>query len=67
MSAEDIARRFHEAYERLAPSFGYYTRPASAVAWEQVPIHNRELMVAVVAELLASGAIEETPETEGET
>src|SRR5688572_23299037 len=24
--AESLARRFHEAYERLAPSFGYATR-----------------------------------------
>ena len=24
---EQLARRFHETYERLAPSFGYETRP----------------------------------------
>lgn len=25
----DLAAQFHEAYERLAPSFGYTTRPES--------------------------------------
>lgn len=50
--AELMARRFHEAYERLAPTFGYETRPESAVPWDQVPEQNRELMVAVCAELL---------------
>lgn len=51
--AEAIAREFHAVYERLAPGFGYYTRPASAVPWEKVPVPNRELMIAVVEELLA--------------
>lgn len=46
---ETLARRFHEAYERLAPSFGYETRaetrhfdPAS---------DNGRLMIAVCAEI----------------
>jgi hypothetical protein len=52
--AEAIARTFHEAYERLAPSFDYETREASAVPWEDVPEQNRSLMVAVVGEVLAS-------------
>lgn len=51
-AAERLARRFHEAYERLAPSFGYETRPDSAVPWEQVPQQNRALMIAVCAEIL---------------
>lgn len=49
--AEAIARRFHEAYERLAPLFGYATRKASAVPWEQVPEANRKLMIATCAEV----------------
>lgn len=49
--AEDVARLFHETYERLAPSFGYETRRASAVPWEQVPERNRSLMVAVAGEV----------------
>ena len=44
MSAEEMARRFHEAYERLAPSFGYKTREASAVPWEDVPEQNKALI-----------------------
>lgn len=46
---EAVARAFHEAYERLAPQFGYRTREASAVPWEDVPQANRDLMVATVA------------------
>lgn len=46
---EAIARAFHEAYERLAPQFGYRTREASAVPWDDVPQANRDLMVATVA------------------
>ena len=56
LDEEAIARRFHEAYERLAPSFGYETRRESAVPWEEVPENNRRLMVATVrAALAASG------------
>ena len=50
--AEALARRFHETYERLAPSHGYETRKESAVAWENVPEQNKSLMIAVCAELL---------------
>lgn len=48
---EELARRFHETYERLAPSFGYETRKASAVPWADVPEQNKRLMIAVCAEL----------------
>jgi hypothetical protein len=53
--AEDLARRFHETYERLAPSFGYETREASAKPWSEVPENNRNLMIAVCAEILEGG------------
>lgn len=49
---ESVAKAFHEAYERLAPQFGYETRPESAVPWEKVPERNKRLMIAVCAELL---------------
>lgn len=55
--AETIARKFHEAYERLAPEHGYTTRKASAVPWEDVPNDNKSLMIAVVSELLENGTI----------
>lgn len=51
---EALAMRFHEAYERLAPSFGYSTREASAKPWADVPADNKALMIAVCAELLPS-------------
>jgi len=47
-----LARRFHEAYERLAPDYGYETRPESAVPWEDVPEANRRLMIAVCEEVV---------------
>lgn len=52
-SPEQLARRFHETYERLAPSFGYRTRKPTAVSWEDVPQQNKALMVAVAIELLS--------------
>lgn len=52
MTPEELARLFHEAYERLAPDFGYKTREASAVPWEDVPPSNKQLMVATAAEVL---------------
>jgi hypothetical protein len=49
--AETLARRFHETYERFAPDYGYKTREASAVPWDEVPDANRSLMIAVCREL----------------
>lgn len=54
LSPETVAQTFHEAYERLAPDFGYATRKASAVPWADVPEPNRSLMVAVAGEVLAT-------------
>ena len=48
------AQVLHEAYERLAPDFGYETRRESAVPWDEVPENNRRLMVAVAGEVLAA-------------
>lgn len=53
--AERLAQKFHEAYERLAPAYGYRTREAPAVPWKKVPEPNRSLLIAVCAELLADG------------
>ncbi len=52
-TAEAIARAFHDHYERLAPDFGYKTREASAVPWEDVPEANRRLMIATAAAVCA--------------
>lgn len=53
MNADQLAQRFHEHYERLAPDFGYKTREASAVPWAEVPEQNKSLMVAVAGAILA--------------
>jgi hypothetical protein len=50
--AEELARLFHESYERLAPAYGYQTRKESAVAWQEVPANNKQLMIAVAGEVL---------------
>jgi hypothetical protein len=52
MTAEELARFFHETYERLAPEYDYETRPDSRTAWEDVPEPNKRLMIAVAAEVL---------------
>ena len=52
VSAEDLAKSFHDTYERLAPSFSYETRKESAVPWDEVPEKNRRLMVAVCSEFV---------------
>lgn len=57
MTPNEIAKAFHESYERQAPEHGYETRKASAVAWENVPEQNKGLMVAVISDLLDRGVI----------
>jgi len=51
--SEEMAKDFHETYERLAPDFSYETRKASAVPWEDVPENNKKLMIAVAGEMRA--------------
>jgi hypothetical protein len=52
VTAEELARFFHETYERLAPDYGYKTREESAVPWEDVPQDNKALMIATCGEVL---------------
>jgi predicted RNA-binding protein Jag len=52
MTAEELARFFHETYERLAPEYDYETKPESRTAWEDVPETNRKLMIATAGEVL---------------
>ena len=63
--ASSLARRFHDAYERLAPQFGYETRPDTKVYDPDTP--NGRLMAAVCVEVMAEfteqlRAIAEMPE-----
>lgn len=48
--SEQIARQFHEVYERLAPQFGYETREDTKVFDPQS--QNGRLMIAVCAEVI---------------
>jgi len=59
--AAAIAEAFHDAYETLAPRFGYRTREASARPWTHVPEQNRNLMTATVQSLLDSNRIQPGP------
>jgi hypothetical protein len=52
MTPEQLAEQFHITYERMAPSFGYQTRKATAVPWTELPANNRNLMVAVCGVIL---------------
>jgi hypothetical protein len=52
ITPEQLAQHFHEAYERLAPDFGYRTREESAKPWQEVPRANKQLMTAVARETL---------------
>ena len=65
-AAEMIAKAFHEAYEKLAPEFGYKTREASAVPWEDVPQQNKDLMIRTVESLLGQGIIADVFEANGD-
>jgi hypothetical protein len=51
---ETLAQAFHENYELLAPEYGYKTREASAVPWDEVPDNNKQLMVATARAALAA-------------
>lgn len=55
--AEQIARRFHEEYEALAPLYAYDTREESEVPWSLVTEPNRTLMIHVVDNLMRRGTI----------
>ncbi len=49
---ESIARLFHDTYERLAPSFGYETRPDTKAFDPTTP--NGRLMIAVCGQVAAA-------------
>ena len=52
VEGEAIARHFHDTYERLAPSFGYETRPDTK-AFDPASANGR-LMIAVCSEIAAT-------------
>lgn len=52
MEEHELAKRFHELYEEMAPIFNYETRKESAKPWKDVPENNKALMVAVCGKIL---------------
>lgn len=48
-TSAELARKFHETYERLAPQFGYETRKETKQFDPDSP--NGRLMIAVMEEL----------------
>tara|TARA_R110002126_G_scaffold36851_1_gene111735 strand:+ start:3864 stop:4346 length:483 start_codon:yes stop_codon:yes gene_type:complete len=52
-SVDELAEKFHECYERLAPQFNYETTQASRTDWANVPENNKKLMRAVCKEVVA--------------
>jgi hypothetical protein len=59
-TAETLARRFHDTYERLAPQYGYETREDTKAFDPATP--NGRLMIAVCGEVLRC----QVPAGEGE-
>jgi len=49
MTGEELARKFHETYERLAPEYGYETRKDTKEFDAESP--NGKLMIAVCLEV----------------
>jgi hypothetical protein len=54
ITPEQLAKVFHDVYERLAPQFGYETREESRVPWDHLPKANKQLMIAVAEVVLVS-------------
>jgi hypothetical protein len=52
VSPEELAKFFHDTYERLAPAFSYETRRETAVPWDEVMKANKQLMVATATAVL---------------
>lgn len=53
LTAEDLARKFHAEYERLAPEFGWKTQEnCRAKGFDELPESNRELVVEVARQVI---------------
>lgn len=53
--ATEVAMRFHDTYERLAPTFGYHTRVETRQFNPDSP--NGRLMIAVCRDLINQGLV----------
>lgn len=52
ITPEQLAKYFHDEYERMAPAFNYETRRETAVPWDNLLPSNKELMTAVATSVL---------------
>ena len=52
ITSDDLAKFFHDTYERLAPEYSYKTKKETAVDWDKVPENNKNLMKAVAQEVI---------------
>lgn len=52
VTPEELARYFHDEYERMAPAFNYETRRETAVPWDNLLDSNKRLMMAVATSVL---------------
>lgn len=55
--AAQIARRFHEVYEELAPQHSWETQKESRVPFDKLPARQRLLMCKVVLALIKEGTL----------
>ena len=49
--SEQLAKKFHDTYERLSIEYGWKTQEQCQVNFADLPKENRELMIAVVSEV----------------
>jgi hypothetical protein len=52
MTPENLAKLFHETYERLAPAFGWKTKKGCNVPFNRLPERNKALMIATCQTVL---------------
>jgi len=71
LTAEKLARKFHDEYERLAPEFGWKSQESCRKGFDELPESNRELMVEVarqvivwIVETMLEEARKEIPDSE---
>jgi hypothetical protein len=50
MTAEELAKSFHEAYRRVSPKF--YGTTATSPSWDEIDERSREHLIAVCGEVL---------------
>ena len=53
----EVARAFHDEYEKHAADYGWHTNPSTRVSFDELPESNRLLMVSTVLALLDNGVI----------